>query len=147
MTRARAGLSRLEAADTAAFDALAARPDARGVKVRRTRRALADERHLADLIVFEDPSQPASKCPLTCCGPGQTISGSAGARSVSHGIQRKEAEPLSFYRDLRCTSRVQAALLVTCPRHLPRQRPVFGATSPSPRVPVKVPSNCKPLVR
>lgn len=138
MTRARAGLSRLEAADTAAFDALAARPDARGVKVRRTRRALADERHLADLIVFQDPSQPASKCPLTCCGPGQTISGSAGARSVSHGIQRKEAEPLSFYRDLRCTSRVQAALLVTWPRHLTSATSGFGASLSLLDAPVKV---------
>jgi catechol 2,3-dioxygenase-like lactoylglutathione lyase family enzyme len=42
-----------EVADAAALDALASRLDAHGMKVRR---ALADERHVADLIVFQDPA-------------------------------------------------------------------------------------------
>ena len=45
-----------EVADAAALDALAARLDAHGVAVRRGARALADERYVADLIVFEDPA-------------------------------------------------------------------------------------------
>jgi catechol 2,3-dioxygenase-like lactoylglutathione lyase family enzyme len=43
-------------ADAAALDALAACLDAHGVKVRRAPGALADERHVADLIVFQDPA-------------------------------------------------------------------------------------------
>ena len=39
-----------EVANAAALDVLAARLDAHGVKVRRARRALADERHVADLL-------------------------------------------------------------------------------------------------
>src|SRR4051812_10392394 len=39
-----------EIADAATLDALAARLEAHGVEVRRAPRALADERHVADLI-------------------------------------------------------------------------------------------------
>src|SRR5271165_2882136 len=45
-----------EAADAAALDALAARLDAHRVNVSRAPRSLADERHVADLILFEDPA-------------------------------------------------------------------------------------------
>ncbi len=44
-----------EVADAAALDALAARLDDAGVKVARGSRALADERHVQDLIVLNDP--------------------------------------------------------------------------------------------
>ena len=52
------GLSFLgwEVADAAALDALAARLEAHGVEVRRGSRGLADERHVADLILFKDPA-------------------------------------------------------------------------------------------
>lgn len=44
-----------EMEDAAALDAFAAQVEAAGVKVERGSRALADERHVADLIVFADP--------------------------------------------------------------------------------------------
>jgi 2,3-dihydroxybiphenyl 1,2-dioxygenase len=44
-----------EVANADALDALAARLDAHGIEVRRAPRSLADERHVADLIVFHDP--------------------------------------------------------------------------------------------
>src|SRR6185295_18777912 len=45
-----------EVADAAALEALGARLEAAGVKVARGARALADERHVKDLIVFQDPA-------------------------------------------------------------------------------------------
>src|SRR5262245_38357709 len=45
-----------EVADGAAMEALAAKLEAAGVKVARGSRALADERHVRDLIVFTDPA-------------------------------------------------------------------------------------------
>src|SRR5438105_185156 len=44
-----------EAVDAAALDALAAKLEAAGIKVARGSRALADERLVADLILFHDP--------------------------------------------------------------------------------------------
>src|SRR5258708_30747433 len=44
-----------EVADAVALGNLASRLEASGVKVARGTRALADERHVADLIVFQDP--------------------------------------------------------------------------------------------
>ncbi len=44
-----------EVADAAALDALAAHLDGSGIKVARAARALADERHVRDLIVLNDP--------------------------------------------------------------------------------------------
>src|SRR6516165_602541 len=44
-----------EVADAATLDALAARLDNSGIAVARGTRALADERHVADLIVLADP--------------------------------------------------------------------------------------------
>src|SRR5437870_4888370 len=41
-----------EAADAAALEATAARLDAAGVRVERGTRALADERHVKDLVIF-----------------------------------------------------------------------------------------------
>src|SRR5881396_547004 len=45
-----------EVADAAGLDAIAARIEAAGTKVARGSRALAGERHVADLIVFNDPA-------------------------------------------------------------------------------------------
>src|SRR6478735_4076945 len=45
-----------EVADAAALDALGAKLEAAGVKVARGARALADERRVKDLIVFQDPA-------------------------------------------------------------------------------------------
>src|SRR3954454_5133915 len=45
-----------EVADAGAMEALAAKLEAAGVKVARGSRALADERHVKDLIVFQDPA-------------------------------------------------------------------------------------------
>src|SRR5260221_5684023 len=44
-----------EVADRAALAELAGRLEAAGVKVAQGSRALADERHVAELIVFQDP--------------------------------------------------------------------------------------------
>src|SRR5882757_11455660 len=44
-----------EVADAAGLDALAARIEASGTRVARGSRALADERHVRDLIVLNDP--------------------------------------------------------------------------------------------
>src|SRR5260370_14309546 len=44
-----------EVADAVALDNLASRLETSAVKVARGTRALADERHVADLIVFQDP--------------------------------------------------------------------------------------------
>ena len=44
-------------AEARALDACAPRLDAHGVKLRRAPRAPAAERHVADLIVFQDPAR------------------------------------------------------------------------------------------
>src|SRR5476651_1918319 len=44
-----------EVADATALDALAAHLDHNGIKVSRGTHALADERHVKDLITFDDP--------------------------------------------------------------------------------------------
>ncbi len=44
-----------EAADATALDAIAGHLETNGIKVARGARALADERHVRDLIVFSDP--------------------------------------------------------------------------------------------
>ena len=44
-----------EVPDAAALDALAAHVEAAGTKVARGARTLADERHVKDLVVFNDP--------------------------------------------------------------------------------------------
>ena len=70
-----------EVADVAALDALAGKLEQSGVAVERGTRALADERHVRDLIVFQDPI--GSRVEIFCGGevaadefkPGRTISG------------------------------------------------------------------------
>jgi len=98
-----------EVANAAALDVLAARLDAHGVKVRRARRALADERHVADLIVFQDPAGNRLEVfhgPAVAdepFRPGRPISGfRTGPLGMGHAVLNvKDTEPLlSFYRDL-----------------------------------------------
>ena len=98
-----------EVADAAALDTLAARLEAHRVAVRRGPRALADERHVAELIVFADPAGnrlevfhgPAvATDPFT---PGRPISGfRTGPLGMGHAVLHVEdVEPLlTFYRDL-----------------------------------------------
>lgn len=98
-----------EVADAAALDALAARLEAHGVEVRRGSRALADERHVADLVVFHDPagnrletfhSPAVATEPFR---PGRPISGfKTGPLGMGHAVLNVvDVEPLlPFYRDL-----------------------------------------------
>ncbi|HVG51410.1 MAG TPA: VOC family protein [Xanthobacteraceae bacterium] len=101
-----------EVADAAALDATAARLEAAGVKVARGARALADERHVKDLIVTADPfgnrveifhgAETASD-PFK---PGRNISGfRTGPLGLGHAVLNVESDEdikqlLPFYRDL-----------------------------------------------
>ncbi len=98
-----------EVADAAALDALAARLEAHGVAVRRGSRSLADERHVADLIVFEDPAGNRLEVfhgPAVATDPfvpGRPISGfRTGPLGMGHAVLHVEdVEPLlPFYRAL-----------------------------------------------
>ena len=71
-----------EVADAAALDALAAHLDNSGIKVARGARALADERHVKDLIVLNDPRRQPAGDSFTAretatepFKPGRSISG------------------------------------------------------------------------
>jgi 2,3-dihydroxybiphenyl 1,2-dioxygenase len=98
-----------EAADAATLDALAGRLDAHGVKVSRAPRNLADQRHVADLILFDDPAGnrlEAFHGPAVASDPfrpGRPISGfRTGPLGMGHAVLNVEdVEPLlPFYRDL-----------------------------------------------
>src|SRR3954471_12316156 len=101
-----------EVAVAAAMEALAAKLESAGVKVARGSRALADERHVKDLIVFQDPhgnrlelfhgAETASD-PFK---PGRAISGfRTGPLGLGHAVLNVDTEEtvsklLPFYRDL-----------------------------------------------
>ncbi|WP_043834096.1 VOC family protein [Muricoccus aerilatus] len=98
-----------EVADAAALDALAARLEATGTKVSRGSRALAGERQVADLILFQDPQGT----PLEvfhgglradmAFTPGRPISGFlTGPLGMGHAVLHvADADALMpFYRDL-----------------------------------------------
>jgi 2,3-dihydroxybiphenyl 1,2-dioxygenase len=98
-----------EVADAPALDALAARLEDSGTKVARGARALAGERHVADLIVFNDPAgnrleafygaETASE-PFR---PGRNISGfRTGPLGMGHVVMHFEriAEVMAFYQDV-----------------------------------------------
>jgi 2,3-dihydroxybiphenyl 1,2-dioxygenase len=101
-----------ETADKAAMDNVAGRLEAAGVKVAQGTRTLADERHVADLIVFQDPvgnRLEAFYDPQTSADPfvpGRSISGfrtgPLGMGHVVFGVDRAQTvhEMLAFYRDL-----------------------------------------------
>lgn len=101
-----------EVADAAALNNLAARLEAAGVKVAHGTRALADERHVADLIIFQDPvgnrleafyGAEQTSDPFV---PGRSISGfRTGLLGLGHvvlGVDSADTvhRMLPFYRDL-----------------------------------------------
>lgn len=98
-----------EMESAAALDALAAQVEAVGVKVERGSRALADERHVRDLVVLHDPGgnrielfhEPAiASDPFA---PGRNIAGfRTGALGLGHVVvQSADIKPMiAFYRDV-----------------------------------------------
>jgi 2,3-dihydroxybiphenyl 1,2-dioxygenase len=98
-----------EVADAAALDAIAARIEAAGTKVARGSRSLAGERHVADLIVFNDPAGnrlevfyggEAAADPFK---PGRNISGfRTGPLGMGHVVMHFEriAEVMAFYQNV-----------------------------------------------
>src|SRR5262245_15440299 len=98
-----------EVADSAALDALAARLEANKVGVARGARALADERHVTNLVVCNDPvgnrieifhgPEVASE-PFT---PGRAISGfRTGPLGMGHVVitAARSDDLIPFYRDV-----------------------------------------------
>lgn len=98
-----------EVADAAALDALAARLENNGTKVARGSRALADERHVRDLIVANDPAgnrleffhgAAVASDPFK---PGRNISGfRTGPLGMGHVVLHFEriAEVMKFYQEV-----------------------------------------------
>jgi 2,3-dihydroxybiphenyl 1,2-dioxygenase len=98
-----------EAGDAAALDALGARLERAGVPVAHGSRALAEERRVADLIVFADPIGNRLEA---FCGPeiasdpfrpGRSISGfRTGPLGMGHAVLTVENLDcvLAFYRDV-----------------------------------------------
>ena len=98
-----------EVADAAALDAIAARIEAAGTKVARGSRALADERHVKDLIVLNDPGgnrlelfhgAETTNDPFK---PGRNISGfRTGPLGMGHVVMHFEriGEVMKFYQDV-----------------------------------------------
>jgi 2,3-dihydroxybiphenyl 1,2-dioxygenase len=98
-----------EVEDGAALEAVAGRLDAHGIRVARGSRALADERHVRDLIVFNDPQgnrvEAAYGAETTSDPfvPGRSISGfRTGPLGLGHVVLQVESVEamLAFYRDL-----------------------------------------------
>ncbi|MBV8838838.1 MAG: VOC family protein, partial [Alphaproteobacteria bacterium] len=98
-----------EVADAAAMEALAAKLEAAGVKVARGSRALADERHVKDLIVFQDPAGTrieafhGPEIASTPFVPGRNISGfRTGPLGMGHVVLHCEdiERMTSFYEGL-----------------------------------------------
>ncbi len=98
-----------EVADASALASLAAKLESHGVAVAPGSRQLAEERHVADLIVFRDPAgnrleafhgQAVAAEPFK---PGRPISGfRTGALGMGHAVLHVvDVEPLlPFYRDI-----------------------------------------------
>jgi 2,3-dihydroxybiphenyl 1,2-dioxygenase len=101
-----------EAADAAALDRIAAKLESGGVKVARGVRALADERHVKDLIVLNDPNGNRLEIfhgPDTTSEPfrpGRCISGfRTGPLGLGHVVLNVDTAEtiermMAFYRDL-----------------------------------------------
>jgi 2,3-dihydroxybiphenyl 1,2-dioxygenase len=98
-----------EVESAAALDVLAAQVEAAGVKVERGSRALADERHVRDLVVLHDPG--GNRIELFCepaiasdpFAPGRNIAGfRTGALGLGHVVvQSADINPMiAFYRDV-----------------------------------------------
>ena len=98
-----------EVADAAALDALAARLEKHGTKVARGSRALADERHVKDLVVANDPAgnrleffhgAATASDPFK---PGRNISGfRTGPLGMGHVVMHFEriADVMTFYQEV-----------------------------------------------
>src|ERR1043166_7813179 len=98
-----------EVANAAAMDALATKLDAAGVKVARGSRALADERHVKDLIVFADPAGTrieafhGPEVASTPFRPGRNVSGfRTGPLGMGHVVLHCEdiEQMTAFYEGL-----------------------------------------------
>jgi 2,3-dihydroxybiphenyl 1,2-dioxygenase len=101
-----------EVADATALDAVAAKLEAAGTKVARGARALADERHVKDLVVCNDPQGNrielfhGAETAADPFKPGRAISGfRTGPLGLGHAVLTVESEDavaalLPFYRDV-----------------------------------------------
>lgn len=98
-----------EVVDAAALDRLAGRLEDNGVKVTRGTRALAEQRHVAELISVQDPANNTVEIFWGAAlasdpfRPGRPISGfRTGPLGMGHVVLNvEEVEPLlQFYRDL-----------------------------------------------
>jgi 2,3-dihydroxybiphenyl 1,2-dioxygenase len=101
-----------EVTDAAALDATAAKLEAAGTKVARGSRALADERHVKDLVVFNDPfgnrleAFHGAEVASDPFKPGRSISGfRTGPLGLGHAVLNVETvesvnTAMPFYRDL-----------------------------------------------
>jgi 2,3-dihydroxybiphenyl 1,2-dioxygenase len=100
-----------EVADAAALDALGGRLENAGIAVARGARALADERHVTDLIVLDDPQSNrleifhGAETTPEPFRPGRSISGfRTGPLGLGHVVLNVDTAPTiermtSFYRD------------------------------------------------
>ncbi|MGB9365441.1 MAG: VOC family protein [Xanthobacteraceae bacterium] len=98
-----------EVADAAAMDSLAARLEGAGMSVARGSRALAEERRVKDLIVFNDPignrleAFHGAEVSAEPFRPGRNISGfRTGPLGMGHAVLTVERvdDVLPFYRDV-----------------------------------------------
>jgi 2,3-dihydroxybiphenyl 1,2-dioxygenase len=98
-----------EVANAAALDAIAADIERAGIKVERGTRALADERHVQDLIVFRDPIGTrveifhGAEIATEPFKPGRNISGfRTGPLGLGHVVMTVEriGPVLEFYREV-----------------------------------------------
>jgi 2,3-dihydroxybiphenyl 1,2-dioxygenase len=98
-----------EVADAAALDALGARLEKAGTKVARGSRALADERHVKDLVVTNDPAGNrleffhGAATASDSFRPGRSISGfRTGPLGMGHVVMHFEsiAEAMPFYQNV-----------------------------------------------
>src|SRR5262245_45569134 len=98
-----------EVADAAALDAFAARMEATGISVAHGSRALAQERHVQDLLVLHDPAGNrlevfhGAESTTDPFKPGRNISGfRTGALGMGHVVLHFEriAEMMAFYQDV-----------------------------------------------
>ena len=119
-----------EVADAAALDASPARLEAAGTKVARGSRALADERHVKDLIVLNDPAGNrleifhGAETATDPFKPGRNISGfRTGPLGMGHVVMHFEriADVMKFYQEV-LELQAQRLLAASVPGlFLPRQ--------------------------
>jgi 2,3-dihydroxybiphenyl 1,2-dioxygenase len=98
-----------EVADTRALDALAAHLEKNRIQVARGSRALADERHVTELILFYDPAGNrvevfhGAQIAGDPFKPGRSISGfRTGPLGMGHAVLNVERvdDMIAFYRDI-----------------------------------------------